>query len=91
MDEWMEMFLKNLIKNLDETIRGKIEVNYNPATREIKVKIKGPYHLNWEHILCETEMEKIQCGYVTSASVADAIIYEYKRALKYHIFNLALK
>lgn len=90
MDEWMEMFLKNLIKNLDETIRGKIEINYNPTTHDIKVKIKGPYHLNWEYILCETETE-IQCGYATSASVADAIINEYKIALKYYIFNLALK
>lgn len=90
MDEWMEMFLKNLIKNLDESIHGKIEVNYNPATREIKVKIKGPYHLNWECILCEMET-KIQRGYATSASIADTIINEYKMALKYHIFNLALK
>lgn len=90
MDEWMEMFLKNLIKNLDESIRRKIEVNYNPATYEIKVKIKGPYHLNWEYILCKMETE-IQRGYATSASIADTIINEYKMGLKYHIFNLALK
>lgn len=90
MDEWMEMFLKNLIKNLDETIRGKIEVNYNPAEHEIKVKIKGPYNLNWEYILYKMETE-IQCGYATSASIADTIINEYKIALKYYIFNLALK
>ena len=90
MDEWMEIFLKNLIKNLDESIYGKIEVNYTPNTHMIEVKIEGPCNLKWRYILCETEME-IQRGYTTSASVADAIIIEYKRVLRDYIFHLALK
>ena len=92
MDEWMKIFLKNLVTILDESIYGKIEVNYTPNTHMIEVKIEGPCNLKWRYILCETEMEmEIQRGYTTTTSVADAIIIEYKRVLRDYIFHLALK